>query len=329
MLAPEAFRLERQVVQEERRRRVEDQPIAFLWEQLQAVAYQAHPYGWPVIGWSTDLQKLTLEEAQRFYDLYYVPNNAFLVVVGQFEDDVILDMIRRYFGPIPPGAPPPAVAAQEPEQYGRRRVTIRRPAQLPYVAVAYHVPAYDHDDAYALEIMAELLGGGQSARLVQTLQREKQLVLSTGAAYGGIAIDPPLLTVSAQPAPVVPVAAVEAAVWEVIDALKQKAPSPAEVERVKRHLTKAYVIRLDSQFARAMALGQAEMALTWQWLTGYLSKLAAVTPEDVQRVARTYLKAENRTVGILEPLPLTEAAEQQQSEPPLTNPVSTPGGHVQ
>jgi zinc protease len=133
MMEPEVFRLERQVVQEERRRRIQDQPIAFLWEQLRAVAYQAHPYGWPVIGWSTDLQKLTLEDAQRLYDLYYVPNNAFLVVVGKFEDPIMLDMIRQYFGPIPAGKQPPTVEAQEPEQHGSRRVTVRRPAQLPSV----------------------------------------------------------------------------------------------------------------------------------------------------------------------------------------------------
>jgi zinc protease len=243
VMEPEAFRLERQVVQEERRRRVEDQPIAFLWEQLRAVAYQAHPYGWPVIGWPTDLQKLTVEEAQRFYDRYYVPNNAFLVVVGKFEDDVILNMIRRYFGPIPPGRPPPTVEAQEPEQPGSRRIVVQRPAHLPYFAVAYHVPTCGHDDAPALDIMADILGGSQSARLIQTLQRDKQLVLSTGAGYDGTSIDPSLLTLSAQPAPDVPVAAVEAAVWEVVDGLKQQALAPAELERVTRRFWSPYLYR--------------------------------------------------------------------------------------
>jgi zinc protease len=194
------FQLERQVVQEERRRRIEDQPVAFLWENLRAVAYQAHPYGWPIIGWSTDLQKLTAEEARRFYDTYYAPNNALLVVVGDFEKEAMLNIIRAHFGPISRGAEPPRVQAQEPEQHGERRVTVQRLAKLPYIAAAYHVPTYDHDDAYALEVAGALLGGNQSSRLVQALQREKQLVLSTGAEYAGISMDPPLFTVSAQPA---------------------------------------------------------------------------------------------------------------------------------
>ena len=137
VMEPEAFRLERQVVQEERRRRIEDQPIAHLWENVRAIAYQAHPYGWPIIGWPTDLQKLTVEEARQFYDAYYAPNNAFLVVVGDFEDAAMLDMIRQSFSSIPPGASPTAVDAQEPEQHGSRRVTVRRPAELPYFAAAY------------------------------------------------------------------------------------------------------------------------------------------------------------------------------------------------
>jgi zinc protease len=314
-------------VEEERRRRIEDQPIAFLWEKVQAVAYQAHPYGWPTIGWPTDLQTLTAEDARRFYTTYYVPNNAFLVVVGDFEPATMLKTIRAHFGPIPRGAEPPAVRAQEPEQHGERRVTVRRSAALPYVAVAYHVPTYDHDDAYALEVAAEILGGNQSSRLVQTLQREKQLVLSIDAEYAGTSIDPPLFTVSAQPAQNVQVVEVEAAIWKNIDSLKQQPPSAAELARIKEYLTTTYVIRLDAQFYRALALGQAEIAQSWQWLTTYLPRIAAVTAEDVQRVARQYLTEDNRTVGILHPLPMEEGVVQRQPESPQTG--SGHGGPLQ
>jgi zinc protease len=321
------FQLERQVVEEERRRRIEDQPIAFLWEKVQAVAYQAHPYGWPTIGWPTDLQTLTAEDARRFYTTYYVPNNAFLVVVGDFEPATMLKTIRAHFGPIPRGAEPPAVRAQEPEQHGERRVTVRRPATLPYVVVAYHVPTYDHDDAYALEVAAEILGGNQSSRLVQTLQRDKQLVLSVDAEYAGTSIDPPLLTVSAQPAQNVQVAEVESAIWKDIDTLTQQPPSAAELARIKEYLATTYVIRLDAQFYRALALGQAEIAQSWQWLTTYLPRIAAVTAEDVQRVARQYLTEDNRTVGILQPLPMKEGVVQRQQEAPQTG--SGHGGPLQ
>ena len=318
VLDDEAFRLERQVVQEERRRRVEDQPVAFLWENVRAVAYQAHPYGWPTIGWQTDLHKLTVDEARRFYETYYVPNNAFLVVVGDFDRTVMLNTIREHFGPIARGAQPPAVKAQEPEQHGERRVTVQRPAELPYVAIAYHVPTYDHDDAYALEVMGELLGGNQSARLVQSLQREKQLVLAINATYAGVSIDPPLFTVSAQPAQNVQVADVESAIWEEIEVLKRQLPSRTELERIKRYLTTTYVIQLDSQFYRAMALGRAETARSWTWLRAYLPRIAAVTAEDVQRVARRYLTEENRTVGILQALLGKERAERHPRQSSLT-----------
>lgn len=298
-----SFKLERQVVQEERRRRIEDQPVAFLWENVKAAAYQAHPYGWPIIGWPTDLQHLSAEAARQFYATYYVPNNAFVVAVGDFDPSSMLKMIQKHFGPIPRGPAPPAVRAQEPAQHGERRVTVQRPARLPYVAAAYHVPTYDHDDAYALDVMGELLGGNASARLVQRLQRDQQLVLSIDAAYAGLSIDPPLFTVSAQPAPDVEVEAVESAIWKAIDALKQQPPTQAELERTKQYLAATYVIQLDSQFYRTMALGHAATAQSWTWLPAYLPRLAAVTAEDVQRVARQYLTAENRTVGILQPVP--------------------------
>jgi zinc protease len=316
----EVFKLERQVVQEERRRRVEDQPVAFMWENLRAMAYQAHPYGWPIIGWPTDLQRLTADEARQFYTTYYIPNNAFVVVVGDFEQTATLDMIRKHFAPIPRGPAPPPVQAREPNQHGPRRVTVRRPARLPYFAAAYHVPTYDHADAYALDVMGELLGGTPSSRLVQALQREKQLVLTIEAGYEGLSLDPPLFTVSAQPAPDVKVEEVESAIWAEIDALKQQRPSQVELDRIKQYLNAAYVIRLDSQFYRTMALGQAALARSWTWLIDYLPRLAAVTAEDVQRVARQYLIEENRTVGILQPLPEKKKAAASESKAPLARP---------
>ena len=326
LLDATAFTLEHQVVQEERRLRVDDQPVAFLWEALRATAYQAHPYGWPVIGWSTDLQKLTVEAARQFYDTYYVPNNAVLVLVGDFEAEATLAKIREYFGPIPGAAAPPAVLAQEPEQSGERRVVVRRPARLPYVAAAYHVPTYAHDDAYALDVMGELLGGGQSSRLERALQRQQQLVFAVGAGYPGVSIDAGLFTIYAQPMPGVQVADVEAAIWEEVASLKHTPPAADELARVKRRLTAEYVLRLDSQFYRALALGQAEMAGSWQWLTTYLARIDAVTAADVQHVARTYLTTENRTLGILEPLPMQEGTHQPAPEASSTNPL--PGGHT-
>jgi zinc protease len=316
-----AFQLERQVVQEERRLRVEDQPIALLRENLQAAAYQAHPYGWPIIGWSTDLEKLTFEDARWFYDTFYVPNNAVLVLVGDFDAEAVLRKIREYFGPIPRGPQPPAVRAEEPPQHGERRLMVRRPARLPYISAVYHVPTYEHADAYALEVMGQLLGGSNSSRLYQALQRQQRLVFSVGAGYPGVFIDPGLFTVYAQPLPGTAVEDVEAALWTEIARLEQTPPAAAELARVKRRLTAEYILRLDSQFYRALALGQADMAGSWQWLTTYLAKIAAVTAEDVQRVVRTYLTPTNRTVGILVPLPMPAGTPPPPLELPPAGPV--------
>ncbi|MFQ5692631.1 MAG: M16 family metallopeptidase [Nitrospinota bacterium] len=324
LLDPKEFLLERSVVQEERRRSVDDNPVSLLWEDLRAAAYRAHPYGWPVIGWETDIRRLRVEEARRFYETYYVPNNATVVAVGDFDPDDMLAAIRKRFGPIPRGPAPPEVTSREPEQRGERRIQVKRPAKLPYFAAAYHVPTYAREDAYALDVLGEILGGGRSARLERVLRRERQLVLSIGAGYPGTSIDPDLFTVSAQPAPGVKVEDVEAAVWGEVERLKREAPSEAELARVKRRLAAEYVIGLDSQFYRAMSLGRSEISGGWRRLTTYLPKIAAVTAEDVRRVARKYLVESNRTVGILIPLPMD-------AKPSRRRPAGKPpgGGHIQ
>lgn len=304
LLDPKEFLLERNVVQEERRRSVEDNPVSFLWESLRAAAFQAHPYGWPVIGWGTDLQRLRVEEAKRFYETYYTPNNATAVAVGDFDPDEMLALIRKHFGPIPRGPSPPPLTAREPTQRGERRIQVKKPAKLPYFAAAYHVPTYPHEDAYALDALGEILGGSRAARLDRVLQREKQLVLSVSAGYPGLSIDPNLFTFAAQPAPRVKVDEVEAAVWEQVEKLKREPPSEAELARVKRRLAAQYVIRLDSQFYRAMSLGRTETTGSWKWLIEYLPKIAAVSAEDVTRVASKYIVEKNRTVGTLLPLPM-------------------------
>jgi zinc protease len=304
ILEPKEFLLERNVVQEERRRSVDDNPTSLLWENLHGAAYQAHPYGSPIIGWPTDIERLDVEEAKEFYKTYYSPNNAFIVASGDFEPEKMLAIIKKHFEPIPRGPASPPVTAKEPKQRGERRIQVEKPAKLPYIVAGFHVPTYADDDAYALDVLGEILGGSRASRLDRVLQREKQLVLSLGASYPGVSIDPKLFSFAAQPSPGVPVEKVEAAMWEQVEALKKEPPTEDELKRVKRRLTAEYVIGLDSQFYRAMSLGRAEISGSWKWLTDYLPKIAAVTSEDVTRVARKYLVKENRTVGVLVPLPM-------------------------
>jgi len=304
VLDPKEFLLERNVVQEERRRSVDDSPTSLLWENLQGAAYQAHPYGSPIIGWPTDIARLKVEEAKGFYETYYSPNNAFIVASGDFEPEKFLAIIKKHFGPISRGPSPPSVTAKEPEQRGERRIQVEKPAKLPYLGAGFHVPTYEDDDAYALDVLGEILGGSRASRLDRVLQREKQLVLSLSASYPGVSIDPKLFTFGAQPSPGVPVEKVESAMWEQVERLKKEPPTEDELKRIKRRLTAEYVIGLDSQFYRALSLGRAEISGSWKWLNNYLPKIAAVTSEDVTRVAQKYLIKENRTVGVLVPLPM-------------------------
>ncbi|MGH7277291.1 MAG: M16 family metallopeptidase, partial [Candidatus Rokuibacteriota bacterium] len=156
---------ERQVVIEERRTRTEDDPAGFLGEAVSSIAFRAHPYGQPVIGWKVDLERLTAAEVRAFYKTYYVPNNAIVVAVGDFDAPAVLEKVKASFGGIPRGPAPPPVLAVEPEQNGERRVTVEKKAELPIVYIAYHVPNATSDDAPALEVLSAVLSGGRASRI--------------------------------------------------------------------------------------------------------------------------------------------------------------------
>ncbi len=317
LLDPREFLLERDVVREERRRSIEDNPIRLLWENLRAAAFKAHPYGWPIIGWASDIEQLDVETARQFYQSYYSPNNAVLVVVGSFDPPSLLKQIRREFDYIPRGSESPSLQAKEPSQRGERRIFVKKEAQLPYVGVAYHVPNVGSPDAYALEVLAEVLGGGRSGRLRQELVEKRQLALSADAGYSLISADPELFTLSAQPTQGVSAEVSEKALYEVLERIKTEGIGEEELKRVKRRISAQHVMQLDSQFFRALLLGRAETIGSWRLVTEFLPNIRKVTSEDIQRVAQTYLTEENRTVGFLVPLPITTS---RQESPPSPSP---------
>ncbi|HUG38274.1 MAG TPA: pitrilysin family protein, partial [Candidatus Limnocylindrales bacterium] len=191
LLDPREVESERQVVMEERRTRSEDDPDGFLFEELSAIAFRAHPYGWPIIGWMEDIGRIEAVELRRFYDTYYVPNNALLVVVGDVSAGALLERIRAYFGPIARGADPPRVTAVEPPQRSERRVSVTLPeARLPSVAVAYHVPNFRSADWPALELTSVILAEGRASRLYRKLVYEKRMALGAGGEYSSGSADP-------------------------------------------------------------------------------------------------------------------------------------------
>jgi zinc protease len=302
VISPEAYEPEKLVVTEERRLRVDNQPTGDLFERLYATAFQAHPYRLPIIGWMSDIAQSTAADLREFYDLYYVPNNAFVVAVGDFDADSLADRLERAFGAIPPGVLPPEVRGREPTQRGERRVELRRPAQLPMVALAHHVPNLYSADGAALEVLSQILAGGKSSRLYQRLVYRDRIALFAGADYSYSALDPNLFTLYAQPLRGKDPVLIERVLLEEVANLDDAPPTDLELERAKNQIEAHYVFAQDSIFYQAMLLGDFEIAGDWRLIDRYLPSVRAVTRDDLLRVARFYLVASNRTVATLVPL---------------------------
>ncbi len=298
------FQTEREVVKEERRLRSEDDPQGALVETLFAQAYLSHPYHWPVIGWFADLDAMTIEDLQRHYDTFYSPNNSTLVVVGDIKADLLLPTIKRLFEPIPRGPSPKQSLVPEPEQRGERRFLLKREAQVPFVMMGFRVPNYSSEDSYALDVLESILSRGKSSRLYQSLVYEQKNSLSVGAEYSLMQTDPGLFYFYSLVNPNAKVETVEAALQGEITRLHNEPPSDQELQRAKNQIEASRIFEQDSNFRHAMLLGQAEMVgAGWERIDQFVERIRAVTAKDIQRVARQYLTEDNRTLGILVPLP--------------------------
>lgn len=302
LLDPKEFESERKVVMEERRMRYEDDPVSIMIEQMTATAFLAHPYQWPVIGWMADLESITRDDLYRHYKTYYVPNNATIVVVGDFDTEKILPQIEKYFGRIPRGPQPPKAAAREPKQTGERRIVVKREAELPAVFVGYHTPNLVHRDSYALEVIEAILSAGRSSRIYRSLIYEKQIALDAGGGYDRVSADPNLFYVYAEAMPGKKPEDVEAALYTEIDRLKTEPVTDEELQRAKNQIEAGFIMSQDSVFYQAMLLGRYETVGNWRLLDEYLDGVRAVTKEDIRRVASEYFTEDNRTVGILMPI---------------------------
>ncbi len=302
LLDPKEFRSEREVVKEERRMRTDDDPTATMVEQMTAAAFIAHPYEWPVIGWMADINNITRDDLYSHYRLYYAPNNATIVVVGDFNTQALLPQIEKYFGRIPPGPRVPTVAAIEPKQLGERRIIVKKQAELPAVFAGYHTPDLKHPDSYALEVLQGVLSSGKSSRLYKSLVYEKQLASYAGGDYDDIANDPNLFTVYAGVMPGKTADEVEKALYAELEKLKSAPVTDEELQKAKNQIEASFIMGQDSIFYQAMLLGQYETVANWRLLEKYVDNIRAVTKEDVQRVAKEYFSEDNRTVGILVPI---------------------------
>jgi zinc protease len=301
LLGETYFEPEKKVIQEERRLRTEDKPVSALGEVAGAVAYMVHPYRRPVIGWMEDIQNLTRQELVDHYKLYYAPNNAFIVMAGDFSTAETLPKIRAAFGNIPRGSEAPKVRAEEPPQKGERRVTLKKEAELPFVLMYYHTPNLKSPDNYALDVLSVVLAGGRSSRLYHDLVYQKRLARSVDADYNGLSIDPSVFSMTAQLMPGKDPAEIEREIDSLLEPLKSDLISDRELQKAKNQIESAFVYAQDSIFGQAMKIGYYEAVGDWRLLDRYLDGIRKVTPQDIQRVAQEYLNRDRRTVGVLIP----------------------------
>ncbi len=295
------YESEKMVVMEERRLRTEDKPGAALGEVMGAVAYTVYPYRRPVIGWMSDILNLSGDDLRQFYKTYYAPNNAFIVVVGDFESQKILAKIKQEFGKIARGAEQPKVTLEEPPQKGERRVALKKAAELPLLSMYYHVPNLQNSDGFALDLLSVILASGRSSRLYQDLVYNKRIATGVDADYDGVSIGPAIFSFTAQVMPDKQQAEVESAIDKVVAQIRSEPVSDRELEKAKNQVEAAFVFGQDSIFGQALRIGQFESVAKWQFINAYLPGIRAVTAADVLRVAKKYLDPDRRTVGTLVP----------------------------
>ena len=306
VLTEEEFRKEIEVVKEERRLRTDDKPEALTYERFMATVFTHSNYHNPIIGWAEDLSAITVDDLQDWYQRYYVPNNATLVVVGDVDPDAVFKLAAQTYGLVKSRpvseAPNPTDAAQ----VSTRRITVKAAARVPYVLMGYRVPtiatAVDAWEPYALDILAYILDGGKSARLQKHLVRERTLVSSVGVGYNPGARSETVFYLNANPVSGASLESIETALVAELEGLKSALISSHELDRVKATIVASDVYERDSVFYQGMKLGRLEtVGLSWQLDSELTKRLKQITPQQVQAVVKKYFKPENLTVAYLQP----------------------------
>lgn len=298
---PKIIESERGVVYSERRSSVDNDNSGLLYEQMQAAAYVAHPYHWPVVGWASDIEAWTLADLRAHFRMGYAPNNCVAVVTGAVREADVLRLARRYLEPIPRQTPPPAVRTKEPEQLGERRVTVRKPAQSPIVMMAYHIPEAKHPDLRPLEVLSRILTQGRSSRLYRRMVDEDQTALSIDASAEWT-LDPGLFLLSAQVRPGVDPALAEKSIDEELARLRSSGVTAEDLGKARRAILVDFFKGVRTIASKANAIGRFEVYMgDHRKLNSYAAEMEKVTAEDVLRVARQYLVSRNRTVATLIP----------------------------
>ena len=303
------FAAEIKVVMEERRLRTDDNPQALVYETLNSTMFQAHPYRRPIIGWMDDLEHMTWQDARDWYRAWYAPNNAYVVVAGDVDHREVFRLAQKYYGPHKAKSLPERKPQNEPQQAGIRRVSVKAPAKLPYIAMSWKTPrlrdVQKDRDPYALEVLAAVLDGHDASRFAKNLVRGSKVAQSAGAGYDGTLRGEASFTLDGQPAEGKTVAELEAALRAEIKRIQDEGVSAEELARVKTQSIAAQIYKRDSLMAQAMEIGSLEAAgVSWRDIDVLLEKLKSVSSDEVQAVAKKYFSDDTLSIAVLDPQPL-------------------------
>jgi len=309
VLSQEEFAKEIKVVMEERRLRTDDRANSLVFEQLMATAFVAHPYRTPTVGWMSDLVSMNWHDARDWYDRWYAPNNAIIVVAGDVVPQEVFALAEKYFGAIKPKALPERKPQDEPPQRGIRRIDVKAPAEQPSIVMGYRAPVLrdvENDwEPYALEMLAGVLDGHAAARLNSALVRTEKIANAVGAGYDSTQRGPGMFIVNGIPSAGKSVADLEQALRREIAKIVADGITEEELKRVKAQVVSSQVFQRDSIYYQAMIIGSLEIAgYPHSAMDRMIDKLREVTPAQVQEVARKYLVDESLTVAVLDPQPL-------------------------
>lgn len=309
------FDKEIKVVMEERRWRTDDNPQSKVSEVYQATAFQAHPYGRPTVGFMNDLENMTVEDAREWYNNWYAPNNATLVVVGDVKAKEVQKLAQHYFGKLKAKKLPARKPQVEPEQLGERRLVVKAPAKLPYLLIGFHAPSLNNVaedwEPYALEVLSSVLSGTPTSRLNQSLVRDSQLAVDVSAGYNILTRGRlSLFEIDGTPSEGKTLGELENKIFDEIEKIKSTGVTDAELDRVKAGVIAGDVYQRDSMFYQAMQLGTvATLGFEPEILQAYIQKIRAVTSAQVQAVAKKYLVKDHMTVATLDPQPIDPNAK--------------------
>ena len=313
-LPEDEFVKEIEVIKEERRMRVDDNPNGLAYERFLAQAYTANPYGQPVIGWMHDIERMGIDDLRAWYQQHYVPSNAVLVIVGDVYPETVKPLVERYFGAVPAGDAPQVRKPLELPAPGERSMTLHLDLQLPTLLMGFNVPSLNTVsepwEVHALRLLGAVLDGGYSARLPSRLERGDAVATSVGTSYDAFTRGDSLFIFSGIPneARNIDLPQLEEAIWKEIDELKQNPPSADELARVQAQVVAGLVYAQDSIMAQANRIGELEVVgLPWELVDEDTAALQAITPEQISEVARKYLTRERYTRSYN--LPLAEEAQ--------------------